>query len=196
MFQQQSFTNEADAFDPSASVKAIPNDTKIIPTSLAFRSIGYKSTPLPGLSNLGIQFDTRRGIIPNVGGRVIQVQASQPGLDTPLEVPGIYVAGWVKRGPVGVIASTMEDAFATADCLAEDIRAGRPFLNGQLEKNETGDGWHGVQKELQAKRISLRSTNWKDWQRIDKTERERGARLGKEREKITCVDEMLQILDG
>jgi adrenodoxin-NADP+ reductase len=196
LFQHQSFADGADPFDPSASVKPVLDDTKSIETLLAFRSIGYKSTPLAGLSDLGIQFNSRKGVIPNEGGRIVRLPAGQPGMDVPQSLPGLYVAGWVKRGPTGVIASTMEDAFATADCIIQDINAGRSFLNGHLANKEMLDGWEGVQNELQNQGIDARRTSWKDWRRIDEVERERGAKQGKEREKITSIGEMLKVLDG
>jgi adrenodoxin-NADP+ reductase len=151
---------------------------------------------LPGLSDLAIQFDCSKGIIPNEGGRVVRIPESQPGMDVAQALPGLYVAGWVKRGPTGVIASTMEDAFATADCITRDIEAARPFLNGPITSEAAPDGWKGVQNELQSQGVNIRSTNWKDWRRIDQAEREHGAKLGKEREKITSVEEMLKVLDG
>ena len=36
----------------------------------------------------------------------------------------LYCSGWVKRGPVGVILTTMNDAFETADNIAADIDTG------------------------------------------------------------------------
>ena len=41
---------------------------------------------------------------------------------------GMYCSGWVKRGPVGVILTTMEDAFETAECIAQDLQEGRNAL--------------------------------------------------------------------
>lgn len=196
VLQHQTFGDGADTFDPRSTVQSIENDFKTMPTTLGFRSVGYKSTPLPGLPDLGIQFDTRRGVIPNEGGRVVRLPLSQPGVDIPQSLPGLYVAGWVKRGPTGVIASTMEDAFATADCIAQDIDAAKPFLNGPLSSDGAKDGWSGVENELQAHGTAVRRTDWNDWRRIDQVEREHGAKLGKEREKITGVEDMLKVIDG
>ncbi|KIW02264.1 uncharacterized protein PV09_06414 [Verruconis gallopava] len=194
--QKQAFAVDADPYDPSATVQAVSEQPRAFSASLAFRSIGYKSIELPGLSDLGIHFDKRRGVIPNRGGRVVQEATGQPGVELSQVLPGLYVAGWVKRGPTGVIASTMEDAFATADCIMQDIDAGRQFLNGDLVSECVRDGWHGVLRELQSQCLSVRRTDWNDWRQIDKVERERGARLGKEREKITSVEDMLRVLDG
>lgn len=198
VLQRQTFTDKADAFHPAASVKAIPDQTATMKTSLAFRSIGYKSTPLPGLEDFGIKFDKRKGIIPNEGGRALVYPTGQPGIDVvPQTLPGLYVAGWVKRGPTGVIASTMEDAFATADCIMQDIDAEHPLLNGKLTSSSEQtplDGWRGVLGEVQSRGVHVRRTDWDDWRAIDKVEKERGTRLGKEREKITRVEDMLKVL--
>jgi len=87
----------------------------------------------------------------------------------------------------------MEDAFGTADSIVQDLKACRPFLNHD-EGGSTGLGWEGLRKEAEER--GLRSTSWEDWKRIDSVERERGKRLGKEREKITEIDEMLKVLDS
>lgn len=193
--QQQEYASANDTFNPEASVRPIPDRTANVRTPLAFRSIGYKSTPLPGLDQLGISFDSRKGVIPNERGRVVVYPTGQPGIDVvPQTVPGLYVAGWVKRGPTGVIASTMEDAFASADCIIQDVNAGHPFLSGKLSSAATRDGWLGVLDEVHDKDIDVRRTTWQDWRKIDLVERERGKRLGKEREKITSVEDMLKVL--
>ncbi len=92
-----------------------------IPSSVAFRSIGYKLAAMPEFEGLGISFDGTRGIIRNDGqGRVVgEVKAEEPPMPYK-PFPGLYCAGWAKRGPTGTIASTMNDAFATAESLAED----------------------------------------------------------------------------
>jgi len=103
--------------------------------------------------------------------------------------PGLYCAGWVKRGPTGVIASTMEDAFATADAIAQDLAAAVPFLNTK----QPASGWEGVRQETGLDKA--RVVDWADWQSIDAAERERGQKVGKEREKFTSTADMLSVLD-
>ena len=201
MLQHQTFRDKEDAFDPTASVTSLLGSPPTnMSTHLAFRSIGYKSLPLPGLSSLGIAFDDRKGIIPNERGRVVVYPTSQPGIETvPQTLPGLYAAGWVKRGPTGVIASTMEDAFASADCILQDLEADHPFLNGKVSEGGGGigkgerEGWEGVRREIKE---GVRRTGWREWKVIDQVERERGGKLGKEREKIVCVEEMLKVIDG
>lgn len=173
--------SDSDPFSPSARVSA--TDERItLPSSVAFRSIGYRAEAIPGMQDIGVPFDTQRGVIPNDGkGRII---TNAIGDTTTL--PGMYCSGWVKRGPTGVIASTMEDAFSTAEAIAEDWEAKAPFLKG-------GDGWEALKGEIKCEKV--RVVGWEEWQRIDAREKERGAKREKEREKLTKVEDMLKVLD-
>lgn len=92
----------------------------------------------------------------------------------------MYSAGWVARGPVGVIASTMQNAYAVADVIIED------HVQGQARQAQAS-----VPPEVAA---SDRVVSLQDWQRIDRAEVERGKRLGKAREKFTNVPDMLNVL--
>jgi adrenodoxin-NADP+ reductase len=185
-FQKNQFSDHDNRFEPTANIIPTPNgDPVSLPASVAFRSIGYKSEPLPGSADIGVPFDHRRGIIPNRNGRVL---SSALEADRPTHVQGMYVAGWAKRGPTGVIASTMDDAFDTADSMVRDIRD-----EDSLPYKSTGRGWDAV-KEL-AEKKGLRRVSWADWRRIDEAERWGGGEMGKEREKITSIVDMLTLLD-
>jgi adrenodoxin-NADP+ reductase len=193
-FTKQQFGPDADPFDKAARV--VPTDEEIsLEASLAFRSVGYKSTALPGLSDLEVPFDDKLGIIPNdIHGRIISPSLG-PGKLTAGHVHGLYCAGWVKRGPTGVIASTMQDAFTSADVIAHDWAADAPFLNNEHgEKKGTGLGWDGIRKAVEGR--GVRPLSWADWKRIDAAERERGRSKGKEREKFASVQDMLRVLDA
>ncbi len=179
-----------DPFHPQAKVTGT-GELVNLPASVAFRSIGYKSEPLPGLSEYGIPFDDKLGIIPNDPHGRILAPDQGPGQLTARHIPGFYVAGWSKRGPTGVIASTMEDAFATADAIAQDWHNQSRFLN---DGAGTGLGWEGVKAD--AERRGLRRVSWADWEKIDAAEKHNGIKLGKEREKFTSIKDMLRVLDG
>ncbi|KAL8830532.1 MAG: hypothetical protein Q9191_001379 [Dirinaria sp. TL-2023a] len=172
--------SEGDPFDRSARVSATEEHT-LLPACLAFRSIGYRAEAIPGMLEIGVNFDSQRGIIPNDGiGRIIT--QTDEGVTT---LPGMYCSGWVKRGPTGVIASTMEDAFLTAEAITEDWETKAPFLKG-------GDGWQSLANEVKVG--APRTVNWKGWQQIDTAEKLEGFKRHKEREKLTSVNEMLQAL--
>jgi adrenodoxin-NADP+ reductase len=182
-----------DAFDPYAKAKGTGEHVDL-QTELVFRSIGYKSEPVQGLSDLGVPFDGRLGIIPNDQyGRVLNSSQRPAGSLTARHVPGMYCAGWVKRGPTGVIASTMNDAFATADVISEDWYSHALFIGSENDHDVPKNGWAGLKGE--AEKRGCRRVSWQDWELIDKAERERGKAKGKDREKFTRIEEMLAVID-
>ena len=78
---------------------------------MVLRSVGYQSVPLPG-----VPFDSRASVVPNAQGRVLGEDGAP--------LPGEYVAGWLKRGPTGVIGTNKSDAAETVRCLLEDLAGG------------------------------------------------------------------------
>lgn len=162
-----------------------------IPSDIVFTSIGYKSTSLVNAKeDLCMPFDESAGHFPQDGyGRILSdvTTKDQPPQTKFKPLPGLYCAGWVKTGPKGVIATTMTDAFTTAETIAKDWAAKIADLSG-----ERAQGWEGVKAEVDA--LGLRPTTWEDWKKIDKIERERGAEKGKLREKVVDVKEMLELL--
>lgn len=152
-----------------------PRDTgerETIECGLVLRSIGYR-----GIGIEGIPYDERSGLIPNERGRVLD-----PGSGEPL--PGQYVAGWIKRGPSGVIGTNKKDARETVDTLAEDVAAGRV--------PEPAATTPDALAELLAER-GVEYVSFSGWEAIDAAERERGEPLGRPRVKFTSVDEMLAV---
>ncbi|ROT39433.1 nucleotide-binding domain-containing protein [Sodiomyces alkalinus F11] len=180
-------TELSSKFDPDAQTRRTDSEVAI-PSSLVFRSIGYKSEPLPGFDELGVLFDGQRGVVMSDGcGRVLRSSPGQPQ-SIPELFPGLYCAGWVKRGPTGVIASTMQDAFDTADSLIQDWLSGRAFL--PRSESSPLSGWDGLSKELPGGKSNV--VDWAAWKKIDQAEKERGRLKGKQREKFTRTSEMLQ----
>lgn len=183
-------TELSSKFDPAAQAR-LTTDSVSIPSSVVFRSIGYKSSPLPGFDDAGILFDERRGIIMHDGmGRVLHNGRNGTENDIMSEIyPGLYCAGWVKRGPTGVIATTMQDAFDTGDSIIQDWLSDSPFLT-QSERGSVA-GWEGIRSLADP---SARVVHWQDWKTIDEYERSRGRDAGKPREKLTNTSEMLRLL--
>jgi len=162
----------------------------LLHADLAFRSVGYQAAPLPGFEELGVPFDERSGIIPNDRhGRVLSPDRGPGGALTAGHVPGMYCSGWVKRGPTGVIASTMDDAFNTGDIIVRDWENGVMFNEGEGARKQ---GYDAVKAEMRKR--GLRIVSWPDWMRIDAEERRRGKEKGKEREKFKTIDEMMQMV--
>jgi ferredoxin/flavodoxin---NADP+ reductase len=129
-------------------------ETEVIPAGLVLRSVGYKGIALPD-----VPFDERSGTIPNDRGRVLGAER-------------VYAAGWIKRGPSGVIGTNKKDAAETVDCLLDDARAGRlrAGSDGSLEQLLTDKGVDFV--------------DYAGWQAIDAAERAAGEPLGRPRVKL------------
>ncbi len=146
-----------------------------IPVGLVFRSVGYRGVPLPD-----IPFYEPWGIIPNEQGRVLREQDSADSL------PGLYVVGWIKRGPSGVIGTNKPDSVETVTMLLEDLAAGQLWQPAAPAPAAIDD--------LLADR-GLRSVRFADWQALDALEQERGEALGRPRLKFSRVEDMLAALD-
>lgn len=136
---------------------------------LVFRSIGYKGIPIPGLP-----FDSVRGVVPNEAGRVHADGAS---------LPGLFVTGWLKRGPSGIIGTNRADSLETVEALLEDL----PKLAATH-----APGLGSIRPIIE--RRSGRIVSLSDWFAIDGAEVNRGSKVGKPREKFTRISEMLSVL--
>jgi ferredoxin--NADP+ reductase len=155
-------------------LKAKPTEqTEELDASLVLRSTGFRGRPLPGLP-----FDEQREVIPNDRGRVVG-DDGQP-------VPGVYVAGWIKRGATGTIGTNKHCARETVASLIDD------FMSDRLATPE-GDrrSLHELLKERQPDLVS-----GSGWRAIDEAERLRGRSLGRPRVKFTNVTEMAEIATG
>jgi len=153
--------------DAGGRVRAVPTDEReVISCGLVFRSVGYRGVGVPGAP-----FDERAGTMPNDGGCVLD-EHGEP-------IPGVYCAGWIKRGPTGVIGTNKKDATETVDLLLEDARAGRlPSRSGEdLEGILAGRGAEVV--------------TYAGWEAIDAVEKARGEPQGRPRVKLGTWDELL-----
>lgn len=106
----------------------------------------------------------------------------------------MYAAGWAARGPVGVIAATMHDAYSISSLILEDhLTAPSPGADASPLGAIPEDGLpEAVEKGLKESKV----VDYASWTRIDMAEQERARRKGskKEREKFTTVEEMLAVL--
>ncbi len=142
-----------------------------IEAGLVLRSIGYRGTPVPGLP-----FDERRSTIHNDAGRVTDPQTGRA-------VPGVYTAGWIKRGPSGVIGTNKKCAHETVGCLLGNLAAGR-----LPEGSETAAALSRLLAERQPELV-----DYQKWGAIDVYERDLGATQGRPRVKLTRVGELLRV---
>ncbi|MCQ9164940.1 FAD-dependent oxidoreductase [Arthrobacter sp. STN4] len=148
------------------------------PVQAVYRSVGYFGSALPD-----VEFDHRRGVVVNEGGRVLDADGTQ--------VPGVYATGWIKRGPVGLIGSTKGDALETITHLLAD-RDGLPAA---------AVAGHDAILELLAGR-GVEYTTWEGWHELDAHEKALGAEASangpvqRERVKVVSREEMVNVSRG
>ncbi|KEF57532.1 ferredoxin-NADP+ reductase [Exophiala aquamarina CBS 119918] len=186
--------------DPASSHSKVSSreETVALATSTLFRSIGYKAEAIPGMDELGANFDERKGTIQHDGaGRIVPLDTVPQSGSGTTKKASLYCSGWVKRGPTGVIASTMTDAFETADAVVEDWK--KTFHSGDISEIARENlaperlGWQGVLRDAQTMNLGLQPVHWENWQNIDREEKKAGEVRGKPREKFGSVGEMLQV---
>jgi ferredoxin/flavodoxin---NADP+ reductase len=148
-----------------ADLRAVPTDEhETLSCGLVFRSVGYRGVELPGLP-----FDEGSGTVPNEGGRV---------------GPGVYCAGWIKRGPTGVIGTNKKDATETVELLLADLRD-VPRKGTTAEEVDAYLDQRGIHRVVYA-----------GWISIDEIERAAGEPHGRPRIKLVTWDELLAAAEG
>ncbi|MFB7742259.1 FAD-dependent oxidoreductase [Streptomyces sp. NPDC056132] len=139
--------------DDDGTVRARPTgDTRTLETGLVLRSVGYRARPVPGLP-----FDEDTATVPHESGRV---------------EPGVYVAGWIKRGPTGFIGTNKTCAHETVQSLLDDFAAGR--LTRPVSAVSTAGSALGLAA----------------WRAIDRVERAAGEAQGRPRVKLTDTESL------
>ncbi|XP_015250916.1 PREDICTED: NADPH:adrenodoxin oxidoreductase, mitochondrial [Cyprinodon variegatus] len=144
----------------------LTGEVEDVSCGLVISSIGYRSLPIDPT----VPFDPHRAIVPNSLGRVPQAA-------------GLYCSGWLKTGPTGVIATTMNNSFDTARSLLEDMES------GTLDVSPARTGSQVVSRLLEER--GVKPVTFSDWEKIDSLETKRGDARGKPREKLLTVEEML-----
>lgn len=154
--------------DTDGVPRALPTgETELLEAGMVLRSVGYRGERVPDLP-----YDPVSGTVPNEGGRVR---------------PGLYVAGWVKRGPTGFIGTNKSCSEETVERLLDDLDAGllatpKAAPTSGLEPLGRLLGDRGVQV------VDLAG-----WQAIDREERRRGDSRERVRNKIVDIDEFLRV---
>jgi ferredoxin/flavodoxin---NADP+ reductase len=143
-----------------ADLRAVATDEReTLACGLVFRSVGYR-----GVELRGVPFDERSGTIPNEVGRI---------------APGVYCAGWIKRGPTGVIGTNKKDATETVERLLADLR-------DAPRKATTAEDVDALLDERGIRRVL-----YAGWLSIDELERAAGEPHGRPRVKLVTWDELL-----
>ena len=142
-----------------------------VEAQMVLRSVGYRGLPVPGLP-----FDESAGVVPNTAGRVTQGEAV---------LPGVYVAGWIKRGPTGVIGTNKADARETVAALLSDATSLPPAPERDAD---------AIPALLAGRGVAV--VGWGGWQAIDEAEVGRGAVQGRARAKIAERAHLLRVAVG
>ncbi|MGY0541534.1 FAD-dependent oxidoreductase [Nocardioides sp. YJ-D4] len=137
-------------------------EREISEVGLVVRAVGYRGVPVAGLP-----FDEETGTIANDDGRV------RGGLHE-------YVAGWIKRGPSGIIGTNKKCAVDTVRLVLEDLAAEDSVSEGPVDL-----GW------LEARQPA--AVSWHGWQMIDEHERAEGAASGRARVKVCDRQELVAL---
>jgi NADPH-dependent glutamate synthase beta subunit-like oxidoreductase len=150
-----------------------------IPADLVIVSVGYKGIPLKQM-NIEL-LDSARGVVANDCGKVRGEN-------------NIFVSGWIKRGPIGIIGTNITDAKETAASIMKyvDSETHQQLSNSSI--NESPKGREGLMKHLDLQ--GVKAVAWDQFLQIDEAERDRD-RLRNDsqpREKILSIDEMLSFL--
>lgn len=160
--------------DGRGGLKAEPTGVyEELPVGLVFRSVGYRGVPIDGLP-----FDPKAGVVPNDGGRVIDPESGT-------SILGLYVAGWIKRGPTGVIGTNKPDAAETVERMMEDAARGAILVPDHPSVEDAA--------RLVAAR-QPRFLSYDDWRKIDRLETACGAAQGRPRVKFTSEEEFFAAL--
>jgi ferredoxin--NADP+ reductase len=133
---------------------------------MVLRSVGYRGLAMPGLP-----FDEERGVIPNAAGRVMRAAEV---------IPGEYVAGWIKRGPSGIIGTNRGDANETVRNFFEDVSELAPQVARDPTEIIEFLGRRGV-----------RVVDWQGWEKIDALEMATGAARDASRVKVADLERLL-----
>ncbi len=162
------YATEAGTLQPEAT-----GEMEELPVGLVFRSVGYRGVPLPELP-----FNDKWGVILNNKGRIIDAETREP-------IVGLYTAGWIKRGPSGVIGTNKPDAGETVDGMLEDLKKG--LVNEPAFP----------QPESLEQFICQRQPDYfsyADWLKLNELEIAEGQKIGCPRVKFTRIEDMLAAL--
>ncbi|MGI5129746.1 FAD-dependent oxidoreductase [Pseudonocardia sp. CA-107938] len=138
--------------------------TEQIPVGAVITAVGFRGVPPAELPH------DERGVVTSVQGRVVRDGAA---------VPGVYVAGWLKRGPSGVIGTNKPDGAETAAAVVKDLATlSTRQVRGDLIEllNERG----------------AQIVDWAGWLRLDDHEAGLGGPVGRGRVKVHDLASMLQ----
>ncbi|HET6947011.1 MAG TPA: FAD-dependent oxidoreductase [bacterium] len=165
--------NRLEATSAGTLVARSTGEVEDLPAGLVFRSVGYRGVPLPG-----VPFNEKWGVILNDKGRVLDPETQEPR-------KGLYTAGWIKRGPSGVIGTNKPDAAETVANMRADLEQDLVLSPDHPQAEAVA----ALVRERQPHAFS-----YADWRTLNEIEVARGRAAGRPRVKFTRVEEMLAAL--
>jgi NADPH-dependent glutamate synthase beta subunit-like oxidoreductase len=176
-------------------VSLVQEQAFTLPAQLVITSVGYKCEPLPG-----VPFDLKQSVVPSVGGRVVEEEMEEKDDKVARVVPGLYVAGWLKRGPTGIIGTNIPDAKETAAAVLTDIAALAACGAGELPGIELGmdvNTGAGADAGVWGAAVAAGGevVDWTRYLRIQDEEVRAGlaSNPSRPRRKFTTIDTMLDV---
>lgn len=164
--------NELYTDDQGALKARATTAEEIIPAGLVFRSVGYRGKPLPD-----VPFNESWGTIANHLGAITNNDGST--------VPGMYTAGWIKRGPSGVIGTNKTCAQETVGLMVADLA-----MNKHFQPTDTDPA--AIEALVRSRQPDL--VSYADWKKVDLAELAAGDASNRPRVKISNVNEMLELI--
>lgn len=179
---KNTLSNPLDEKSPCARVD--PGEIEEIPCGLVLKSIGYQTVTL----DPSVPMNERKGCIENVDGRV-------------KDHPGLYCSGWSATGPSGVLVNTMNVSFEVGKNIIHDFTSGLLNRSGLLNHSSDLVNQNLLNRNhpLNTDRIlsllkerNVEVVTFDDWKNIDAMELSLGESLGKPREKLVQIDDMVK----
>ena len=158
----------------AGSQKAVgTGETLEIDAGLVLTSIGYQAQSIEEIVD---HWNGQKHTVNHDGGRVND--------------DGLYCAGWLKRGPSGIIGTNIPDAQQTVKSIVEDWEALKFTENGKDSLRANDD----LRSRLEEKGVPF--VDKEGWNRIDRYELEMGESKGKTREKMLAIEDMVKVANG
>jgi len=201
--------------EPGKQTAVPTGEFREIPAAMALISVGYKGIPLPDMPPS--MFDERRGIIHNHHGKVITTDIGNEndsdgdggamiGRNQLNDSGQLYVCGWLKRGPSGIIGTNIADAKDTVAAIMNDLKKKnepqRKGISAIIDKNDVDDtissrysrGREGLDQFLEGSGVE--AVDWDGYLTIDKHEKDLSRRRteAQPREKFTSTADMMALL--
>jgi adrenodoxin-NADP+ reductase len=176
----------------------IPSEEEILPCDLLIKSIGYKSVSIHNW----LPFNKRTNTVAHEGGKVL-FSSKEGSSDSSINAESkaeyqdkLYVTGWLKRGPTGIIGTNITDAKETVSSIIEGIKSGKiaPSSSQDDVKNNIIADTKDDSKSTRRSSVFQESLDWNDIQKLNQLELEKGEKEKKIRVKLTDPEEILSIV--